>query len=182
MRLNSLSDLPALPPSLAGGGGELASRGRSDGYTLRVATPGDLAALARLLSVAFPEIEWAEELTRERLFDDPTVKKTFVVEAPDQALIATASARLDPINHPDAGYLHWVGADPAHTGRGLGKLVSLAVLHEFLTMGFSQSVLETDDFRLPAISLYRKLGFVPELSHPSHEARWAAIGSPNPPT
>jgi mycothiol synthase len=163
MRLASLAELPA--PSVP------------SGLALRTATPDDLPALARLLSAAFPEVEWTEERTRERLFDDATVQKIFVVEAPDQALIATASARLDEKTHSGAGYLHWVGANPAHTGRGLGKLVTLAVLHEFIAMGFSQSVLETEDFRLPAIRLYKKLGFVPELAHPSHETRWAAISA-----
>jgi mycothiol synthase len=161
MRLPSLAALPALVVP--------------GGYALRQATPGDLVALLHCLSAAFPEIEWSEERVRTTLFDDTSVKAVFVVEAPDQTLVATASARLDPTNHPQAGYVHWVGVDPANVGHGLGKLVSLAVLHEFARRGFSQSVLETDDFRLPAIRLYKKLGFAPECTHPSHEARWAAL-------
>jgi len=51
----------------------------------------------------------------------------------------------------------------------------MAVLHEFVRQGFTQSVLETDDFRLPAIALYEKLGYVAEFTHPSFEERWAVI-------
>jgi mycothiol synthase len=162
MRLTSLADLPGLTAP--------------EGYTLREATPADLPALSRCLAAAFPEIEWSEETTRQRLFDDISVTRVFMIEAPDGAAAATASARLAK-NHPDAGYVHWVGADPAHAGRGLGRLVTLAVLHEFVRQGFTQSVLETDDFRLPAIRLYQKMGFVPEFTHPSFEGRWAAIAA-----
>lgn len=161
MRLSSLSDLPE--PVVP------------EGYTLREATLDDLPGLSRCLAAAFPEMEWSEEKTQRRIFGDPNVSKVFVVDAPDGTAVATACNRSDPKNFPGAGYVHWVGTDPAHGGRGLGRLVTMAVLHEFVRQGFTQSVLETDDFRLPAIALYEKLGYVAELTHPSFAERWAAI-------
>jgi mycothiol synthase len=146
-----------------------------DGYVLRPAGPDDLPALSRCLAAAFPEIDWSEEKTRQRLFDDASVKRVFAVLADDGTIAATASARREG-RFPEAGYLHWVGTDPAHAGRGLGRLATLAVLREFVRIGLTQAVLETDDFRLPAIHVYRKLGFIPELSQESHAARWAALG------
>ena len=148
-----------------------------DGFLLREATIADLSALAALLATAFPELgDWPENNTRSHLFEDLTVKKTLViVEETTGALAATASARLLPERYPGAGYIHWVGANPLYRGRGLGRLVSLAVLHEFRTMGYTSSVLDTDDFRIPAIKTYLALGFAPEISDPSHAIRWAAL-------
>ena len=147
-----------------------------DGFALRDATVADLSALAVLLAAAFPELDWPESKAHSQLFADLTVKKVLVIyEAESGKLAATAAARLLPEKYPNAGYVHWVGADPALRGRGLGRLVSLAVLHAFREMGCTSSVLDTDDFRLPAIKTYLALGFSPEPLDPSHEARWAAL-------
>jgi mycothiol synthase len=67
-----------------------------------------------------------------------------------------------------------------HRGRGLGRLVTLAVLHHLRERGFRMADLSTDDFRLAAIKSYLGLGFVPVyLTDPDriddHEARWSAI-------
>ena len=147
-----------------------------DGFSLRDASIADLSALAALLAAAFPELDWPENHARSQLFEDLTVKKTLViVETATGKLAATASARLLPGKYPNAGYIHWVGGIPEFRGRGLGRLVSLATLHEFVTMGCAAAVLDTDDFRIPAIKTYLALGFAPELANPSHASRWAAL-------
>jgi mycothiol synthase len=53
--------------------------------------------------------------------------------------------------------------------------VSLAALHEFVRLSCADAVLETDDFRVPAIKVYLSLGFRPEYRHATHEPRWAAL-------
>lgn len=145
------------------------------GFSLRDASIADLPALADLLAAAFPELDWPENKAYSQLFEDLTVKKTLVIEAESGKLAATASARLLPEKYPGAGYVHWVGGSPEFRGRGLGRLVSLAALHEFQKMGCAAAVLDTDDFRIPAIKIYLALGFAPELSDPSHAGRWAAL-------
>jgi mycothiol synthase len=89
--------------------------------------------------------------------------------------VATASAWLMPAYGEACGYLHMVGVMKEHSGRGLGLQVSLAALHQMLKEGRSHAVLETDDFRIPAIKTYFKLDFVPMLTHDSHEQRWSRI-------
>jgi GNAT superfamily N-acetyltransferase len=162
LRRPSLDDLPAL---------EL-----PDGYTLRTATDEDAEQLGAVLKAAFPEIDWwGTEGARKHLLDDETVKTTFVIEKGGR-IVATASARLVPDAYPGSGYVHWVGADPEHRGKRLGFLASLATLHEFVRLGCKDAVLETDDFRLPAIKVYFKLGFAPEYRHATHAPRWARLG------
>lgn len=163
MRRPDLADLPPLPDP----GPE---------YALRVATSADRPELARMLTAAYPDYAWTEDDVSSRLFDDQTVETTFVVEhLPTGQLVATASARLMPQSHPGAGYVHWVGADPAHRGRGFGRLCTLATMHRFVALGCGHTVLDTDDFRIPAIRIYVGLGYRPEMTHENHPGRWAKI-------
>jgi ribosomal protein S18 acetylase RimI-like enzyme len=150
-----------------------------DGFTLRSLTAAEVPELACLLSAAFPEILWTPKKTHEALFADLSVKETLaLVEESTGNLVATASARLLPERFPDAGYLHWVGAHRNFQGKGLGRLVTLAVLHRFRELGCTSAVLETQDFRLPALQTYLRLGFEPEHYDESHVERWEAILNP----
>ncbi len=161
MRRADLDDLPALP-LLPGG------------YRLRVAEDADADALAALLRAAFDDDDWTTARVRADLLDAPDVVSTWVIDFDGQPA-ATASTRLRADRFPDSGYVHWVGALPSHAGRRLGFIVSLAVLHEFVRLGCRDAVLETDDFRLPAIKTYRNLGFRPEIQEETHAARWKAV-------
>lgn len=75
----------------------------------------------------------------------------------------------------------WIAADPDHWGLGLGGCVLANALRFTRKLEKRHVYLLTDDFRTPAIKTYLKLGFVPDLSHPSYEDRWlkvlAALGS-----
>lgn len=161
MRRADLKDLPALP-SLP------------DGYILRLASDADADALAVVLRAAFDDETWTTDRVRADLLDAPDVVSTFVVDFAARP-VATASARLRLDRFPNSGYVHWVGALPGHAGKCLGYLVSLAVLHEFVRLGCRDAVLETDDFRLPAIKTYHNLGFQPEMRDETHEERWKAV-------
>ncbi len=88
--------------------------------------------------------------------------------------IATVTA-VEKETFPGEGWFRMVGTRTAARGQGAGRLVLTAALHSLAARGYQSVVLSTDDFRLPAISLYRSLGFEPLLTHESHEARWAAV-------
>ena len=158
LRLDDLPPLPAPPP----------------GYALRLHRRGEEEPLAAALHEAFPESGWSVETVLSRLVDAPDVEAVYVVTFEDMP-VGTASARRLPMQYPHTGYLHWVGVAPAHQGKRLGTLVSLRVLHHFYERGCVDAVLETDDFRLPAIKTYLDLGFVPEPRDPPDAARWAAV-------
>ena len=162
MRRPWLDDLPPFP-SL------------SEDYVLRRGVHADLPALATLLTCAFDEV-WDEERVRRTLLDAPDVEATYVVARGD-LLVATASARLMPEHYPGSGYLHWVGADPTHHGKGLGMLVNLRVLQHFQEAGLRDAVLETQDFRVAAVRSYLRIGFVPEYHYgdAGETLRWARL-------
>lgn len=147
------------------------------GYALREAGGADakdVEGLARVLTLAFPEDPWDADRVRRELTDAPDVEATFVIDHAG-LLVATASSRYVPDRFPASGYVHWVGADPGHKGRRLGRVVTLRALHFMREKGRADAVLETDDFRLPAIRTYLDLGFLPEDAHPGDLDRWTRI-------
>lgn len=113
----------------------------------------------------------------KRMATDPCYSPERVLFICDeqQRPVATASAWHRSVLSDDTGYLHMVGVLPSYGGRGLGLQISLAAVIQMFAEGRKRIVLETDDFRLPALRTYRKLGFVPYLNHESHRARWTAI-------
>jgi len=161
MRLTSLANIPPIPDLPAG-------------YTLRDYRDDDLIGLAEMLQLAFDDVAWSPDLVRERLIDAADVKRTFIIDF-GGAPVATASARIMPEEFPDSGYVHWVAVHPDHRGKQLGKIVTLAVLEEFVRLGCTDAVLETEDHRLAAIRLYKELGFEEVHKHHSHSVRWAII-------
>lgn len=149
-----------------------------EGYDLRLATPEDEDALATLLSIAFVELgEWTADTVRERLTQAEDVDAVYVITFEDNP-VATASSRHDPERFPGSGYVHWVGASPDHSGRKLGSALMDQMLVDFRARGYGDAVLETDDFRLPAIRTYLRHGYVPvthDVKGENHTSRWSAI-------
>jgi len=64
---------------------------------------------------------------------------------------------------------------PGHQGKGLGHVLVLHVLDYFRKKGFREAILDTDDFRLPAIKTYLKLGFDPVHIGENHRRRWEIV-------
>lgn len=91
-------------------------------------------------------------------------------------LVATAVATHCPTDlHPCGAELGWVAADPAHAGKGLGMAVCAAVTRRLISAGYTDIRLQTDDWRLPALKVYLKLGYKPMLYCDGMAERWRAI-------
>ena len=139
----------------------LAQRGVSDWIAVLGAT-GQLGAWDRARA--------------ERCLDDPrpvVPEGTYLVLHGGHP-VATACTVLPTPAEP-RHELGWVAVDPGHQGNGLGLQVCRAVLWYAHRRGWPASILNTDDWRLPAISTYLKLGFEPEITHDSHPARWREV-------
>ena len=91
-------------------------------------------------------------------------------------LVATAMAQHKPTDqHPYGGELGWVAGDPDHSGRGLGMAVCSAATRRLVQGGYRRIYLKTDDFRLPAINIYLKLGYRPFLFCDGMPERWDSV-------
>ncbi len=161
MRRPHLADLPESPHL-------------PESYVLREATSADSLGLSALMSAAFEDASWTPERVHRELLDAPNVPETYVIAFHGVA-VATASLLLDPEREPGTAVLHWVGVHPEHVGRRLGMIVSLAVLKDAAERGLGDSMLLTDDERLPAIKTYMRLGFDPVMTDEGHEGRWTKV-------
>lgn len=148
------------------------------GYEVRVARgTADEEALARVMTAAFPEDpSWTVERVRAGLTEAADVLAVYVVTW-EGVPVATASSRHDPKLWPETGYVHWVGGLPEHGGKGLGSALMLQLLQDFRDRGYRNAVLETDDFRVPAIKMYLRHGYLPvyEPRGEDHRERWSAL-------
>ena len=68
-------------------------------------------------------------------------------------------------------FLEYVAGDARHKGKGIGYTVCAAVTRSLVDRGYSRIFLTTDDWRLPAIAVYFKLGYVPDLYLPEMQER-----------
>ncbi len=144
-----------------------------DGYSLRTYRPGDEAGYIRVMKGAgFGN--WGEKRIRDTLTGSVPNGLFFVVHNATGEIVATAVAVH---RSHTRGELGWVAADPEHRGRGLGYIVCAAVLKRLLEAGYEEINLLTDDFRLPAIKTYLKLGFEPVFFAPDMAPRWKAVRS-----
>ena len=146
------------------------------GYGIRTYREGDEAHWARIISDSFGGRERTAQDTRNEI----TSRDVFI---PDglyfithrDVPVGTACAWRQSIDEKDVGYVHMVGVVAEHTGHKLGKWVSLAVLHYFRDNGFISAMLDTDDFRIPAVKTYLNLGFIPAYVEEGQSERWRDI-------
>jgi mycothiol synthase len=148
-------------------------RGLPPEYALRLARPEDGPALASLLNAAYQD-HWDAARVNEVLLENDDVPLTWVVDR-DGSVVAVASYQRMPAKFPESGFIHYVAADADHSGKGLGYAVTRAVLAHVASQSHDNVRLTTDDWRLPAIATYLKLGFEPESWHESHPERWNVV-------
>jgi mycothiol synthase len=145
------------------------------GYVLRTYRPGDEPAFFHLMHLA-GFAGWDEQTLRpwkERILPEGWF---FAVHAETGTLAATAmTTHRANDEHPFGGELSWVAGHPEHAGKGLGRVVCAAVVRRYLAAGYRNIYLKTDDWRLPAIKSYLRLGFVPLLFTPAMVNRWETI-------
>lgn len=145
-----------------------------EGYALRTYVPGDEDAWARIMTTGIGE--WTADMCHEEL----TAKPQFIPEGlffavKDGETIGSACAWRTSADETRHGYIHMVCVLPEHRGLQLGYLLTLAVLRYLRDHGFQDACLDTDDWRVPAIKAYLRLGFEPHYYDDSHRDRWQAI-------
>ena len=146
------------------------------GYHLRSYCEGDDIHWANIISDSFGgRVRTAQDTQNEITNRDVFVPDGLFFITHQDIPIATACAWRQTVDESDVGYVHMVGVVGEHTGRKLGKWVSLAVLLYFSENGFTCSMLDTDDFRIPAIKTYLNLGFIPVYVDNTQTERWQEI-------
>jgi predicted dehydrogenase/GNAT superfamily N-acetyltransferase len=146
------------------------------GYEMRQYRDLDFEGYVALMAKA-GFVGWTAERLRDTLVR-ALPDGFFVVEhAPTGRIVATTMALHHPMPdlHPYGGELGWVAGDPEHAGKGMGSAVCAAATARLLRGGYRRVYLRTDDFRLPAVRIYLKLGYRPLLHAAGMEERWRAV-------
>ena len=146
-----------------------------DGYTLRTYQPGDEAGFYRVMDLAGFK-NWDDETLRPWLLKILPDGWFLIIHQASGEIVATAMANHNPkALHPFGGELGWVAGHPDHAGRGLGRTVCAAVVGRLVGAGYRHIYLCTDDWRLPAITVYLRLGWLPFLYAPDMADRWQTV-------
>ena len=146
------------------------------GYGMRTYRDGDEAHWAHIISDSFGGRERTAQDTRNEITGrDVFIPDGFYFATHQGTPVGTACAWRESVDEKDVGYVHMVGVVAEHTGHKLGKWVSLAVLIYFRDNGFKCSMLDTDDFRVPAVKTYLNLGFIPVYVEEGQPERWQKI-------
>ena len=141
-----------------------------DGFVLRTYRDGDETAWDAIIGEMCKE-GFIKAIKSHRFFKPERVKFICKGDRP----VATTTAWGDVHGDESLAMVHMVGTDPEFRGLGLGYAVTNAVLHHMKAEGWKAAYLTTDDFRVPALKIYLKLGFVPDLSQKGHAERWDAL-------
>ncbi|SFT02520.1 GNAT family N-acetyltransferase [Paenibacillus sp. BC26] len=145
------------------------------GYAVRSLQPGDQKEWERIINDSFGG---EHPFEKEMASDEPyKPERVWFITDERNVPIATASAWYRPQYKESTGYLHMVGLLQSQGGKKLGLYVSLAALLHMVQEGFTRAVLNTDDFRIPAVKTYLNLGFVPVFTDGGHHERWQALAN-----
>ena len=146
-----------------------------EGYRLRTYRDGDGSAWAELLNDCSELGVWTvariEKVLLSALLPDGQFFATM-----DEALIAGAGLYDGEKRGRPCWEIGWVVTDPRHRGLGLAWQVTAAAVETALSQPPRPIFLMTDDFRVAAVKLYLKMGFVPDFDHGSYRDRWAKLG------
>jgi mycothiol synthase len=74
------------------------------------------------------------------------------------------------------GLIHMVACKPEFRGLGIGTLLNKVALYYLKKEGMMTASLKTDDWRIPAIKGYLRIGFTPDVTtEPDYKERWDKI-------
>lgn len=72
-------------------------------------------------------------------------------------------------------YIHMVACKEGYREMGIGNLLNQIALYHIKEQRMRSAFLTTDDWRIPAIKSYLKIGFTPDLVDEDDVERWDAI-------
>jgi mycothiol synthase len=145
------------------------------GFAVRTYQQGDELRWARIIGRAFQTQCTANVFKREIADQEMFEPERVFFLLHEGEAIGTATAWVKPDLGRRSGYVHMVAIVPEDTGKGLGKVLTSAVLRFFKERGLRSAYLHTDDERLAAITTYLDLGFEPIIESEAVRRRWVEV-------
>jgi len=128
-----------------------------------------------VLSKVFSGSGYSVAGLREGILKEPQWNhERVILTAKDGQPVALSLAWEECRLWPRSGQVYWVAVLENHRRQGLGRFVLTRALQYFVAHGYRNAVVVTEDFRIPAISLYLDLGFLPLITGTvsDEEERW----------
>lgn len=147
-------------------------RDPSPGYKLRQATLEDHRSYTQTFATTYDDPSPFGDLMKHTIPGG-----FFVVEhMPTGTVVAASTAAIyKKSQYPEGHSLQWVVAHTDHRATGSGQATVAAATQILADTAPKHSYLTTDDFRIPAISIYLKLGWKPLLFQDDQISRWARV-------
>lgn len=153
--------------------------GLPEGFSFRTYRSGDERHWRDIQSRADKFHEFTQDSFREKFGDNKNfyAPRQLYLISPDGEAVGTATAWGESVFHPERNYglVHWVAIVPEYQGRGLAKPLMSELLNLFKRNGHSKVILRTSTARIPAICLYRKMGFKPLTRDDNDLKHWRDI-------
>jgi len=133
-----------------------------EGYVHRPMKAGQAWAYLRVMDSAFPKRRHDQAWFDRTFSSDPEYDPSYLqIIWKEDLPVAVAAAWHTQIDSEPWGLVHWLGVADTERGKGLGRAVAIAALRRLRERGYSRAMLDTESWRLPAVSLYLSLGFEP---------------------
>ena len=112
---------------------------------------------------------YQKNMTEEPFYEED--KCFFILE--DKRAIATITVICN--YESKEGYIHMVACREDCRGKGYGTMLNRIAEYVLKKEGMKTAYLTTDDWRIPAIKSYLRIGFSPDLSTEEFKERWDKI-------
>lgn len=149
-----------------------------DGYWMRHWEKDDLQLWITLNSPGFDEGQINEELFHQEYGTDDTLhtQRIYFLMHNDQ-VIGTISAWFGDDEYGEnygkhVGRIHWVGIVPEYQGKGLSKPMMSYACHKLIELGHKSAFLHTETELIPALGLYLRFGFQPDINSDELQMAW----------
>jgi len=116
----------------------------------------DLDRLHEIEVECFGEDAYSKSILRLLLMDERTIALKLIV---DGDLAGFIIGRVEGVGGRLIGRIYTIDVRPEHRGMGYGRSLMQAMEDEFRRMGCVEAVLEVEAGNIPAINLYRSLGY-----------------------
>ena len=144
-----------------------------DGYELRGYLTGDEDSWLELLNMGEYGSNWGRSRLDE-FITGPERKEGSVVATMGDKIVAATFASVE-VGAGCTGRVDFVTSHPDVRGLGLGRAACTGVVKYLVDRGYSNVILYTDDWRLPAIGLYLSMGFEPQMTRQDMLGRWQRV-------
>jgi GNAT superfamily N-acetyltransferase len=147
-------------------------------YTIRPYQAGDETAWLDIQAATDRYNPITPELFGAQFGSDPKLlaDRQFYLCDETTRPIGTATAWFGQGAWQGWGRLHWVAIVPAHQGRGLAKPLMTVTCRRLRELGHRRAYLTTATARIPAIGLYLKFGFRPDIQTEQDVESWRGVG------